>query len=644
MRKIVARSIAGAARLAVCLRSVAEWHFYRPLHVKYAALRRRRLHDVAFIGITGSAGKTSTKAMAATILGSSGRVRQSSGTGNRLYHLAEVIAATQPADDYCIVELSAERPGYFDRLLAMVRPTIGVVTTVGDDQLKAFGSREAIAAEKGKLIAGLPPEGIAILNADDPLVWAMQEGCRARIVGYGLTEGADLQARDIRADWPERLSFTVRYKGEDHRVQTQLCGRHWVSSTLAALAIGVAAGVPLAQAVQILSTVTPTRARMEPVETADGVTFIRDDWKGSLWGTAAVFDFLGRAQAKRKVVVLGTLADYHGTARNKYQATGEQALKVADIVIFVGKMATLGLRSKKFAAKNQLVQAFPDVRQASAALQELLRPGDLVLLRGSGPADHLGRLYHARTGPVACWSMNCGKDMLCDACPHLRPTGGEGAAPAAFAKPPVEPGGVSAAGGQGAGPFRVLVGIGNPGEKYLDTPHNVGFAVLDILAERQGAKWEARGDAQIAWADLSGEKVLLVKPQKYVNRTGKVVLELSHLMGFTGDRCILVQDDIHLPIGKLRTRLRGSDGGHLGVRSMLTVFQTSDMARVKVGVGVAKNELPPVEYLVSPFRPDAMVQVKAACTKAVDRLAEVMAATQPQVRASSGEDPIAEAG
>src|SRR3546814_17218271 len=95
-------------------------------------------------------------------------------------------------------------------MLRLVRPSIGVVTTIGDDHHKAFGSREAIAAERGKLIAALPAEGTAVLNADDPLVWAMRQRCKGRVIRYGLGEGADLPARAIRSRWPERLSLPVR--------------------------------------------------------------------------------------------------------------------------------------------------------------------------------------------------------------------------------------------------------------------------------------------------------------------------------------------------------------------------------------------------------------------------------------------------
>src|SRR3546814_8038943 len=117
--------------------------------------------------------------------------------------------------------------------------------------------------------------------------------------------------------------------------------------------------------------------------------------------------------------------------------------------------------------------------------------------------------------------MDCGKDMLCDACPRLRPAQLASEASVTHARPPIGADHLSAGAADAASPHRVLVGIGNPGEKYRNTPHNVGFAVLDILAERQGAKWEAHGDAQIAWIDLAGgEKILLVKPQKHVNNTG----------------------------------------------------------------------------------------------------------------------------
>jgi len=610
------------------LQYLYEWHIYRRLHLKYAEIYRSRLNGVTFIGITGSAGKTAAETLIAAILASVGAVSHSRGGRNRLHQIARVVTATRPSDDFCVLEFGAEKPGGFDPVIRLARPTIGVVTTVGDDHHRAFGSREAIAAEKGKLIAALPPEGTAVLNADDPLVWAMGERCKARIVSYGLGEGADLQARDIRSSWPNRLSFTVRYRRQDYPVKTQLCGKHWVTSTLAALATGVAAGVPLAVAIKKVAQIPPVRARMEPVMTPEGITFLRDDRKAPFWGMPTVFEFLREAQAARKVLVLGTLAEYHGTARSQYKIIGKEALKVADVVIFVGESATYGSRVQKFAAKDQTLLAFPELREAAVALRELLRPGDLVLLKASARADHLGRLYHAFTGPVACWRMDCGLSWLCDYCRLLRPQ------PSAMelAKPDAIPLQIAGQAApeipRAAGACQVFIGFGNPGGRYRDTPHNIGFSVMDILAERHGLTFKGCGHAEVARLPLNGREILLVKPLNRVNNTGEVLLNLSQSMGFDMADCILVQDDIHLPAGTVRVRMKGGDGGHLGVRSVLVAFQTSDIRRVKIGVGSAENRLPPLDYVLSPLSPEVADQIKTACATAAERLLELASTNQ----------------
>jgi aminoacyl-tRNA hydrolase len=575
LRQLGVRTTDRARALAARVRYLIDWQILRRLRIERARIHRAGLADVTFFGVTGSAGKTTTAAMIVEILKTAGRVSHAGGGGNQLHHFARVIGATQRTDDFCVLEFGAGLPEGFDALVSLAKPSIAVVTTVGSDHLKVYGSVDAIAEEKGKLVAGLPSDGSAVLNADDPRVWAMRDLFHGHIIGFGLGEGAELRASDIRANWPERLSFTVRYRDEEYRVRTQLCGKHWVTAVCAALAAGIAAGVPLVRAVEAVSLVPPARARMQPLTTPDGITFVRDDWKGAYWGMKAVLEFLREAKARRKILVLGTLADYSGSTRARYEEVARDGLAVADAVVFVGNMATYGLRALKFARKDQTLLAFPGVRQAAEALQEILQPGDLVVLRGSGPADHLGRLYHVRTGPVTCWRMDCGKMTLCEGCALLRRRAEEVQMVTEETRDEtaVE-----------SRPDRVLVGIGNPGKRYHDTPHNAGFAVLDLVAERHGLDWKACGQAQIAWLSKGGSDILLVKPQNHVNRTGEVLRVLAQSMGFTSDCCMLVHDDIQMQLGKVRTRLRGSDGGHKGVRSVLVAFQTSELGRVKVGV------------------------------------------------------------
>lgn len=131
-----------------------------------------------------------------------------------------------------MVEVGARGPGSLDRLLALIRPRVSIVTAIGDDHLSAFHGRDAVAAEKGKLVAVVPPDGIAVLSADDPRVLAMRDRCRARVVAFGTGPDADVRATRIRADWPDRLSFDVEHRGQAAAVHTRLCGELWLTSVL----------------------------------------------------------------------------------------------------------------------------------------------------------------------------------------------------------------------------------------------------------------------------------------------------------------------------------------------------------------------------------------------------------------------------
>jgi UDP-N-acetylmuramoyl-tripeptide--D-alanyl-D-alanine ligase len=260
-------------RIALADRRVSSW---------LAPLYRLQLRRVVFIGVTGSCGKSTTKELIAAVLNSRFRGHKTPGNFNLPERIAQAILRVKPSDEFCVVEIAAAIRGEripLERPLSLVKPRIGVVTNVGSDHIAAFGSVEAIAAEKGKLVAALPSDGIAILNADDPNVVAMRSRCAGRVITYGLGPEAMVRAESVNAAWPERLSFTVRFNGESHFVHTQLPGAHLVHCALAALAVGVAMGMPLAMAAQAIATVPPFLSRMSPVFREDGVTFIRDDTK-----------------------------------------------------------------------------------------------------------------------------------------------------------------------------------------------------------------------------------------------------------------------------------------------------------------------------------------------------------------------------
>ena len=387
---------------------------YRRLERHRAERHRRRVAGVTFIAVTGSAGKTTTKDLIAAVLSSRHIGSKSPGTHNSAHWVSHTVLGARRGDGFCVHELGATGPGSLDDPIALVRPRIAVVTNVGGDHRSAFRTLEATATEKGKLVAAVPRAGLAVLNADDPRVLAMAGSCRGRVLTYGLRPDANVRAESVRSSWPDRLAFTVIHGEQRVVVQTRLCGVHWVHACLAAIATGVGLGVPLPVSAAALAAVDPLPGRYQPVE-AGGVTFIRDEFKASLWSIAPALEFLRDARAARKVAVIGTISDYGGRASQVYGAIARDALEVADEVLFVGPQA-LRCSGARSHPNGAALRAFLSMREAHRHLAATLVPGDLVLLKGSQRADHLLRLVLARRGHIACWRSTCRRIKFCDDC------------------------------------------------------------------------------------------------------------------------------------------------------------------------------------------------------------------------------------
>lgn len=387
---------------------------YRRLERMRALRHRRTVAGVTFIAVTGSAGKTTTKELIAAVLSSRQHGSKSPGTLNTAHWVSHTVLGARRGDDFCVHELGATGPGSLDEAVALVRPRVAVVTNVGGDHRSAFRTLEATAAEKAKVVHAVPRAGFAVLNADDPRVLAMAGICRGRVLTFGLRPDATVHAESVCSSWPDRLSFTVIHGEQRVAVQTRFCGVHWIHACLAAITTGTALGVPLPVAAAALAAVDPLPGRYQPVE-ADGVTFIRDEFKASLWSVAPALEFLRDARAPRKVVVFGTISDYAGRASPIYADVARRALEVADEVLFVGPQAVRsgGARSHP---RGAALRAFPSIREAHRHLTDTLVPGDLVLLKGSQRADHLLRLVLARRGRIGCWRAGCRRIRFCDDC------------------------------------------------------------------------------------------------------------------------------------------------------------------------------------------------------------------------------------
>jgi len=166
----------------------------------------------------------------------------------------------------------------------------------------------------------------------------------------------------------------------------------------------------------------------------------------------------------------------------------------------------------------------------------------------------------------------------------------------------------------------VVVGLGNPGPEYRDTRHNVGHKVVDTLARILHRPWAREGKATVVRAQWRGEPLYLVKLSTFMNVSGPAVAGVLHKLGAGPADLILVYDDLDLPLGTVRIRMKGSHGGHNGVRSVIEALGTADVRRVKVGIGRpdGKDEVP--DHVLSPFEPQEMGAVEAAVATACDRV------------------------
>ncbi len=580
-------------------RAVAVWHF---IALKAAKIWRKMLSKPTFIAVTGSAGKSTAKELLQGMLSAKLRGKVNPSSFNQLFDVGRTILGTRPKDDFCIMEMSANWPGYLDKPLALFQPTISIVTVVADDGLAAFRSREAVAKEKVKLIEALPDNGIAILNVDDALVAAMASKCKGRVITFGLSEGAEIRAEEISAVWPDRLSITIVRGNERVLIRTQLCGTHWVPSVLAAIAAATAMGLSLQECADGIAKVEPFVARMQPVTTTDNVTFIRDDWKAPVWTLNACFEFMQAARAKRKILVIGTLADYPGSATKEYARVARQVVDLADHVIFVGQWAAAALRVQA-PGQRATLRAFSRVRDASDYVNSILLPGDLVLLKGTTKQDHLLRIILARSAPFLCWKDDCKINIyFCDECPQRNVA--SGAAPVPVTKktiPELSIGESNDNSGAIVRQWQTIIGLGNPDAAFASTPHNVGYRSVESIADTLNLKWESSDAAMIAVGQWSDRDICLIKLRSPMNLSGAALMSVHERYPVDPINSILVFDDLDLPLGTVRTRLRGSAGGHRGVASILDAFQTDTFRRVKIGVGRPGENVDTSEYVLTPF-------------------------------------------
>ena len=393
----------------------------RPVVCALAFVWRRLLFRTTFVAITGSLGKTTARECVAACLASRFPTSCPRGDTNADGWLALGVLRVRPWHRFAVFEVAAGAPGRIAGRLPFIRPDIAVVLSVTRTHTTAYSTLDACAAEKGQLVAGLRPGGVAVLNADDPRVTAMTppDGCFVRRFGTGAE--ADLLGQVIDARWPARLSLRASWAGQTETVHTRLVGEHWLPAVLASLAVACHAGLTLRQAAVALGKVAPLTGRMQPIRLPGGATVLRDDYNAPIDTLDAGLRVLEGVTGTRRILLVTDFSDSGTHRRLRLRYLAQAAARSTDVAIFVGRNARYGGRQAVEAGMApERVHDFDSLEETARFLRSELGLGDLLLLKGR-TTDHATRVFHALLGPIRCWKTACRRRVPCDLCWELGP-------------------------------------------------------------------------------------------------------------------------------------------------------------------------------------------------------------------------------
>ncbi|MGW4983606.1 UDP-N-acetylmuramoyl-tripeptide--D-alanyl-D-alanine ligase [Streptomyces mirabilis] len=348
------------------------------------------------VALTGSAGKTSTKDLIAQVLRSKAPTVFTPGSLNNEIGLPLTALSATEETRFLVLEMGARGIGHISYLTDLTPPRIGLVLNVGTAHIGEFGGREQIAQAKGELVESLPPSeagGVAVLNADDPLVRAMASRTKARVILFGESGEADVRAENVRLTDAGQPAFRLHTPTGCSDVTMRLYGEHHVSNALAAAAVAHELGMSADEIALALSEAgSLSRWRMEVTERPDGVTVVNDAYNANPESMRAALRALAamgkasQAQGGRTWAVLGQMAELGDEALAEHDAVGRLAvrLNVSKLVAVGGREASwLQLGAYNEGSWGEESVHVSDAQAAVDLLRSELRPGDVVLVKAS---------------------------------------------------------------------------------------------------------------------------------------------------------------------------------------------------------------------------------------------------------------------
>ena len=364
-----------------------------PLQALQALAAHVRRHwGGPLVAVTGSAGKTSTKDAITAALSARFRVLKSLGNLNNGFGLPLQLLRLEPEHEFAVIEMGMNHAGEIAHLSRIAGPDWGIVTNVGTAHIENFpDGRGGIARAKYELIEALPSTGVAFLNCDDPYVGQFGRDFGGKVVYFGAGPCADPQITEIRESNLQEeacLQIDVMSNGQRGSLKLAMLGRHNASNAVAAIAVAREAGVPLGEAIKALQNLTAGDKRGEVLALTGilaGVTIINDSYNSNPEALTSMIQALAARPAQRRILVAGEMLELGSHAPELHEVCGRAAAEAAiDVVVGVrGNAEYIVLGASSAGVKGVDSLFLPDADAAGDWLTENVRPGDVVLVKGS---------------------------------------------------------------------------------------------------------------------------------------------------------------------------------------------------------------------------------------------------------------------
>ncbi len=379
LREPVPEQVLSEMTLPICLRVGSSLNALQEI-AKYW----REMLDLRVIGITGSVGKSTTKELTAEVLGQRYRTIKNPGNLNNEIGLPVSLLKITEGHERAVLEMGFYVPGEIALLCKIAQPQVGVITNISQVHLERAGTMEAIVQGKGELVESLPPapEGVAVLNHDDPLTRTMSDRTQAKVIFYGLSPDADLWASDIRSLGLEGVRFVMHYGDESIYIRVPLLGRHSVHTALRAAAVGLIEDLSWEEIVSGLQS-SQSQLRLVAVQGPNGALLLDDTYNAAPPSTIAALNLLAELEGRR-IAVLGDMLELGDFEERGHRMVGVRVAQVADELVTVGNRAQWIANEARLAGmSDDQVVILEDSQQAIDYLQDRVGENDVVLVKGS---------------------------------------------------------------------------------------------------------------------------------------------------------------------------------------------------------------------------------------------------------------------